>query len=101
MQSKLSLLISLLTASTFAVAQKVDSTQLKNSHKPKLMLDIMLIDAPYIKYSGQARANYKAVSGSTAWRPLGSCPNRPHESLAAQRRAASLSGAGKAGHSTR
>ena len=60
MQSKLSLLIGLLTVSIFAVAQKVDSTQLKNSHKPKLMLDIMLIDAPYIKYSGQARANYKA-----------------------------------------
>lgn len=41
-------------------AQKTDSLNKKKDHSPKLLLDFMLVDVPYIKLGAQARANYKA-----------------------------------------
>lgn len=60
---KRNLLMSCLLAAvlpTLVFAQEVDTLSKTQTGKPKLLLDIMLVDIPYIKYGAQARANYKA-----------------------------------------
>ncbi len=52
----LSLLILIVTSNVRAN----DSLKVKKDVGPKLILDFMLLDVPYIKYSAQARSNYKA-----------------------------------------
>lgn len=60
MQTRILLLVTLLFPSFWGFSQSNENLKSVNSYAPKLKLDFMLVDAPYIKYAAQATANYKA-----------------------------------------
>lgn len=56
-------LVALIVAAALAsvgFAQVTEMQKGNTAHQPKLIADVMLLDAPFLKYSGQSTANYNA-----------------------------------------